>query len=221
MLLIIYNPGVGHEILGVLMKTLVSQKPDNVTFGGTICTHLNDGGKSPDFAMYSDDDAETQEESFDGGDGKEATLAYPTVVIEVGYSESMRDLAEDCARWISCSLGRVFLAVGIDVKYTFRKNSNGQTVAGSRQLVGINCYTWAMDHIVAHDALPAGEKLDVLERNDDQTTGPATRYYCFSYLGKQLYCYHSHNRHKYQVCSSVALPCGSDAASCYDTGVSI
>ena len=200
--------------MGILLETLVSQKPCNVTFGGTICTPLSNGQKSPDFSIYSDGDAKTVEDSFGEGDGKEATLAYPTVVVEVGYSESTRNLAEDCARWISCSLGRVYLAIGIDVKYTFRKNNAGQTIAGSRKLRGLVCYTWAMKRIVPHQQLPAGESLDVLKKDDDKN------YHCFSYLAGQLYCYQSYNHYKFEVCSH-QLPWHvvSDPASGYDTGV--
>jgi len=127
-------------------------------------------------------------------------VSYPTVVIEVGYSESTWDLAEDCDQWIACSLGQVRLAIVIDIKYTFEKDSNGKTVPESQKLMSIYCYTWDMEKIDQVSVLPGGEEIDVLRRADGGHRGPASKYYCFLYLEDELYRFQSCNRHKFQVC---------------------
>jgi len=200
-LLIVYNPNISHEIAGHIAEKLSKMRPSDVKFGGTAYTKLNDGGKCPDFCMYSDDDPNSAKR-FRGVDGKEETVVYPTVVMEVVYSESQRNLAEDCARWISCSLGRVHLAIGIDINYTFEKDANGETVVGSRKLTSIHGYTWDMEKIDHVSEPMSPEVIDVLKRADDSQRGPSSKYYCLSYLEDDLYRFQLCNCHKFQVCAS-------------------
>jgi hypothetical protein len=63
---------------------------------------------------------------FKKHEGRTKIIGYPTVVIEVGYSEKPRDLAEDCGRWIVCSLGRVRLAIGINIDYNLKTVNTGE-----------------------------------------------------------------------------------------------
>jgi len=200
MLLVIYKPNISHEIVGPIVEELSKNRPSDVRFGGTTYTKLNNSGKSPDLGIYADDDP-NHVKHFRGVDGNKETVSYPTVVIEVGYSESMRDLAEDCGRWIPCSLGRVCLAIGINIKYTFEKDSNGETVPESWKLTSIYCYTWDMEKIDQVSVLPGGEEIDVLRRADGGHRGPASKYYSFLYLEDELYLFQSCNHHKFQLCS--------------------
>ena len=82
---------------------------------------LNGSGKCPDFSFYSDNNPDVENHFFPVN-GKGDLTAYPTIVIEVGYSESKQDLAEDCARWIVASLAHVWLAIDINIKYSFTKD---------------------------------------------------------------------------------------------------
>ena len=41
---------------------------------------------------------------------------WPTVIWEVAYSEDEKKLACDPARYVACSLGRVWLAIGLNVE---------------------------------------------------------------------------------------------------------
>jgi len=132
---------------------------------------------------------------------KGGAMSYPMVVIEVEYLESPQDLAEDCGWWVVCSLGWVCLAIGINIKYTFEKDSNGETVPESRKLTSIYCYTWDMEKIDQVSVLLGREEIDVLRRADGGHRGPASKYYCFSYLEDELYHFQSCNCHKFQVCS--------------------
>ena len=184
--------------MGTLISSFNDSKPD-VRFGGTAYTRLNDGGKCPDFGIFSDDDNDLAKH-FHPGDGKDHTVTFPTVVIEVGYSESKRDLAEACARWISCSTGRVCLAIGIDINYRFEKDEDGETIVGSRKLDDIYLYVWTMEGVTKHLALPANEELDILKRADNIESGPSSSYYCFSHHDNVFYRFQSHNAIKCRVC---------------------
>ena len=188
-----------------LMILAFSQgKPSDVRLGGTAYTKLNGGGRCPDFSFYSDDDLDVENRFFPVN-GKGDLTAYPTVVIEVGYSESKWDLAEDCARWIVASLARVRLAIGIDIKYSFIKDQNDATVVGSRSLISIFCYTWEIEEISEHDELPTGEQVDVLKRADSVTRGASSRYYFFTRHEGELFRLQAYNRIKAQVRSFVSM----------------
>ncbi len=121
-LLIVRNLNVGHEIINSLMISVFSHgKPSDVRFGGMAYKKLNGSGKCPDFSFYSDNNPDVENHFFPVN-GKGDLTAYPTIVIEVGYSESKQDLAEDCARWIVASLAHVWLAIDINIKYSFTKD---------------------------------------------------------------------------------------------------
>jgi hypothetical protein len=111
----------------------------------------------------------------------------PTVVVEVAYQETSKKLAEDCGRWIACSLGRVLLAVGFDVKLK-NQPEEGEVPEIDR----VVCYFWELVEATRLDALPAGVELDTLTRDDEYAdladefaVPPATSFHCVSFLGKQ------------------------------------
>ena len=159
---------------------------------------LSNGGKSPDFSIFSDENPDPKNR-FERREGTGQLIGYPTVVIEVGYSEKPRDLAEDCGRWIVCSLGRVRLAIGINLDFNLKTDTT--TGELDRTTTKINCFTWEMKKI-DRDVLEkvSGEEINVLRRADGKRTGPITQYSCLSRIGTKLYRFHSHLRHTYQVC---------------------
>lgn len=110
-----HYPNFRHEILTTLWcelllknsasSPLFSVDKSNVRLGGSTNVKLTDGMKSPDFSLYEDHP------------GKEAlTKAWPTVVWEVAYSEAEGKLVQDLGRFLACSHGRVWLAIGIKIE---------------------------------------------------------------------------------------------------------
>ena len=180
-----------------LLGVFYQQKPDDVEFGGTCISRLLDGAKTPDFCILSDND-ENALSRFKDVDGKAQVVGYPTVVVEVGYSEKLADLAKDCGRWIACSLGRVRMAIGINIDYKITQ-CNG--IIEKRELEGVQCYIWEMQQIEIDNVtlnLEQKEKINQLWRADDNS-GPATAYTCVSRVGESLYRFHAFMKHKYQV----------------------
>jgi len=104
-----------------MISVFLHGKPSNVRFGGTAYRKLNGGGKCPNFSFYSDNNPDVKNHFFPVN-GKGDLTAYSAVVIEVRYSESKQDLAEDCAHWIVASLAHVQLTIGINIQYSFTKN---------------------------------------------------------------------------------------------------
>ena len=98
--LIIHVPNVSHEVISELDATFSAQKPDNVKFGGTALIRLSNGKKSPDFSIFSDWNPD-RSQHFKRQEGMDKIVGCPAVVKEVGYSEKMSDLLEDCGRWIT------------------------------------------------------------------------------------------------------------------------
>ncbi len=80
-----------------------SHKP-HLKHRGQVTLPLVNGRKSADFSLA------------DNTPGLPNVFAvFPTLVWEVAYTQPSRELAATCARWIACSLGRVLLAIGIDI----------------------------------------------------------------------------------------------------------
>ena len=194
-LLIIHVPNVGHEVISELDATFSAQKPDDVKFGGTALIRLSNGKKSPDFSIFSDRNPD-RSQRFKTQEGVDEIVGCPAVVIEVGYSEKMSDLSEDCGRWIACSFGLVRLAIGIKIDYTMTTDKATHEV--ERTLNHVKCFTWQVEKVDRNTALLPGEKIDVLVRTDNHS-GPATRFSCVQRLGTVLHRVHAFCRHTYQV----------------------
>jgi hypothetical protein len=64
--------------------------------------------KSPDFGMYKDPDPPTT---------KPMTEGMPTVVWEVAYSQDKKNLAYVLGRYVTCSLGSMQLAIGVNIQH--------------------------------------------------------------------------------------------------------
>ena len=192
----VFNPTVGHEIMTTLGAVLWGQKPDDVEFGGTCLMPLSNGGKSPDFSIFSDDHLDP-ENRFQRDRGTGQITGFPTVVIEVGYSEKPRNLAEDCGRWIVCSLGRVRLAIGINIDYTLKTDK--ETGELDRTINSIDCFTWEIKKVDKDVQAAPGERINILTRADGKKRGAATQYSCLSLIDKKLYRFHSWLCHTYRV----------------------
>jgi hypothetical protein len=92
---------------------------------------LVDGAiKSPDFSMYEDLDPPTT---------KPMTEGVPTVVWKVAYSQDEKNLAYVLGRYVTCSLGSVQLAIGMNIEHN---NVQGQPWV----LKKVTCTFWEADY---------------------------------------------------------------------------
>lgn len=178
---------------------LPSALPPNLEARGTTTVKLQDGDKSCDHGI------------FDATQGLKGLFKkFPTVVCEVAFRQSSENLAMVCGRWIACSLGRVLLAVGIDIKLEKEAGEKGFT-----DIASVFCSIWelAKAEPLEFDDIPSGVALNVLYRDDkyknkQMLTGipPSTNFFCISELGvskktgKAVYVkYYAHLVNKYQV----------------------
>lgn len=175
---------------------LPSPRFPNMESAGTATVDLQDKKKSADYSL------------FDATPGQNCIFrSYPTVVVEVAYTETSEKLAEDCGRWIPCSLGRVLLALAFDIKLKNQPKEKEIPVLSS-----VICHFWELVEAEILNELPKGATLDTLVRSDKNAKqaetytgfGPATKYYCISYLGdkagKPVYVkYHAGITASYQV----------------------
>jgi hypothetical protein len=84
---------------------------------------------------------------------------HPTVVWEVAYSEPSKKVAEDCGRWIACSLGRVLLAISVDI--VMEKGPDGEQV-----IKKATCELWELVHSEPLSELSPDDVLEELVRSD-------------------------------------------------------
>ncbi len=156
---------------------LASPPFPNMESGGTSLVQLQGDKKSADYAL------------FDATPGMHAIFRkYPTLVCEVAYAETSAKLAEDCGRWIACSLGRILLAVGLDI--TLKKKINKEDLP---EISAVFCNFWELIGAERFDELPEGTLLDTLIRDDKfqkqaaEHTGypPSSSFFCISLLGRQ------------------------------------
>jgi hypothetical protein len=151
------NDAEGHS--------LFSYDTSSVLIGGSTDVYLEDGVKSPDFSLF---------------EKSSVTRGWPTVVWEVAYSENEKKLVHDLARFVACSLGRVQLAIGVNIEH----NTNG----GLRGLKKVTCQFWEVDYAERFDTLEeSGLALNCLTRCDeyadqsvDCVVPAATKFACVS-----------------------------------------
>jgi hypothetical protein len=164
-----------------------------VRLGGSTDVDLVDGVKSPDFSLYEDHPAK-----------RALTQAWPTVVWEVAYSEDEKKLAHDLGRHVACSLGRVRLAIGVNIE-------RSPAVAGQpvRDLKKVTCVFWEADYIEQFATLEeSGSQLNHLTRCDSSTRDTedyvlpaATKYSCVSKFGEKYIKFFVSQHALYQVSS--------------------
>jgi hypothetical protein len=142
-----------------------------VNLGSSANVSLEDGIKSPDFSLYDHDPKEVA-----------LTQLWPTVVWEVAYSEKAEKLAYDLGRYVACSLGRVRLAIGVNIE---RNRATG----GLQTLKRATCAFWEVEDldIFATFEQAGSQPLDRLIRcdshadeADDRVVPPATKFSCVS-----------------------------------------
>ena len=187
---IIQYPGPGHEIMNAIFIRFFrsgdagSDEAAHDLEGngyinplGSADIQLVDGlRKSPDFS-FADSNPDLPLDA----------RGFPTIIWEVALTESSRELAKDCGRFIACSQGRGLLAIGIDIKHAI----------GDR-LPTVRCSIWELDEGEHIEQWPPtqpsdmmfGQELDTLYRSDmyaaadeELVCPPAKSFFCISQLG--------------------------------------
>lgn len=85
--------------------------------------------------------------------------AYPTIVIEVAFSETAKKLGLDCARWIGTTNCLVHLALGIDITAKTVKKT------GERILEAITVSEWTVTNLIRNDP-GSRDKCGIFRRTD-------------------------------------------------------
>jgi hypothetical protein len=156
----------------------ISGSNSTLRVGGSADVNLVDGIKSPDYSLYENHPQK-----------KPLTKALPTVVWEVAYSQDERKLAYDLGRHVTCSLGRVRLAIGVNIEHDCP--AKGQP----RSLKMVTCTFWEPESVKEFATLEAsGSPLNRLMRCDrfakhdtDYVLPAATRFSCVSkYRGRYM-----------------------------------
>lgn len=150
---------------------LFSLDTSNLRLGGSADVDLMDGIKSPDFSVYENHPQK-----------KALTKAWPTVVWEVAYSQNERKLAYDLGRHVACSLGRVRLAIGVNIEH------NRAVEGQPRSLKMVTCTFWEVDSVEEFATLEASRSpLNRLMRcdrfakhNNDSVLPVPTKFSCVS-----------------------------------------
>jgi len=128
---------------------VTTSSPPHLDYGLSADVRLVNGVKSPDYSL------------IDSTPGLAKRLkGIPTVVFEVAFSESSRNLAEDCGRWVACSRAQVRVAIGLDI--VMKKKKEKETASDQQELDSVWCYVWELDDADPLDAIPANEPLNRL-----------------------------------------------------------
>jgi hypothetical protein len=85
----------------------ISGSHSMLCMGGSADVNLVNGIKSPGYSLYENHPQK-----------KPLTKVLPTVVLEVAYSQDEKKLAYNLGRHITCSLGRVQLAIGVNIEHS-------------------------------------------------------------------------------------------------------
>lgn len=125
--------------------------------GGCSEVMLSDGTiKAPDQSIY-----DPRWLPGEGDDDDDDGPTYPTLVWEVGYSESAKQLSIDCARWILTSFSNTMTAYGIDIE------SFGPTRRGVRgPLSKITVNKWTLRDFIAKDKNATDDQCGKFRRLD-------------------------------------------------------
>ena len=186
--MIVRYPTFGHEIISSSLFVWLAQSPgglppisgshSTLRVGGSADVDLVDGIKSPDYSLYENHPQK-----------KPLTQALPTVVWEVAYNQDEKKLAYDLGRHVTCSLGRVRLAIGVNIEHD--RPVKGQP----RSLKTVTCAFWEPEFVKEFATLEeSGSPLNCLVRCDrsaehgnDYVLPVATRFSCVSkYQGRYM-----------------------------------
>lgn len=162
-------PSVGHEVLTSVLLYVKSNAKDPVTgrplftdqadanqntlfLGGSTDVEMVDGSrKSPDGSIYEDFPKFSQA----GG--------WPTVVWEVAYSQHEKDLAYVLGRYVTCTAGKVRLAIGVKIKL-----DPDVPVEEPQIMQKVTCTFWEVEETQEFATLEeSGLELDCLTRSDE------------------------------------------------------
>lgn len=150
---------------------LFSLSSSNLHLGGSADVDLMDRIKSPDFSLYGNHPQK-----------KPLMKAWPTVVWEVVYSQNERKLTNDLWRHVACSLGRVRLAIGVNIEH------NHAVKGQPHSLKTVTCIFWEVDPVEEFVMLEALRsplnrlmRCDHFAKNGNDSVLPApTRFSCVS-----------------------------------------
>lgn len=156
-----------HEIASGITASMIrgrssdSSRPDP-DHGGSVYVSLLDGSsKSADFCLFDPTLRRTGSGRLDLGSAHDD--ACPTVVWEVGLSESPRKLGRDCARWVGASEGRVNLAIGVHIRC--KKGTEDTTRIVSK----ITVTEWIVEKVYSNDkSEESKDSCNILRRTDRQ-----------------------------------------------------
>ena len=127
--------GCGHEALNNMFRLFeygdssfwpnIQEDKDHLPLPGP--PHIDTFGSAE--VVLADGVTKAPDQSLlDGTPGRPARLkGWPTVAFEVAWSQTSKNLAEVCGRWVAASIGKVNLAIGIDIIVREKKdNTKGE-----------------------------------------------------------------------------------------------
>lgn len=183
--LLVKLPLFPHDILSRITGSLSRNRDDSdsppADEAGTASIQLTDGtSKSADFIWLDPHFVKADQQGKSRLDSASKN-SYPTVVLEVGLSETAQKLSMDCARWILCTLGKTRLALGMKI-------DAGPT---NRELKAISVREWTLCGHIDDD--PDSRSFDrILRPTEDDTFksesehGEETAYTFTLDMGKQV-----------------------------------
>ena len=115
----------------------------------------DNGKKSPDFSII--------DKAFSLNRPNSIRAGIPTVVWEVGYSETKAKLANDCGRWLTLCNGGVQLANAIDISYTGK--------GMGPQVATLTWTFWELE-VEFPDDVSAGQECSTLLKADPESDPP-------------------------------------------------
>ncbi|KJA23052.1 hypothetical protein HYPSUDRAFT_54496 [Hypholoma sublateritium FD-334 SS-4] len=118
--LIVHLPLYSHEMVDDLVKAFTSsmtlENQDSIRRGGSANIQLQDGTyKSPDVSFFDETPAPEDGRKKESEKDMAAIQSHPTMIWEIGMSQSAKKLARACAQYIVTSGSMVNTAMGLCV----------------------------------------------------------------------------------------------------------
>ena len=161
--LIVRLPTLGHEIMSDLFHVMARSGTgypecygnSTIIEGGSADIHYCSGGyKTPDFSLYEVKDGEGVVNDDDN--------TTPTIVFEISYTQTSRNLAKEAARHICLTMGWVLLVVAIDIIH--ERNTR------PRKLHSVTWSHWEED-VRAHGVVTKQDEEEVNEVHAERRHG--------------------------------------------------